>query len=174
MQNQLSRKRSVLIMLLCALMVLTIPSGTVFADTTGTTSSSVKSATWDQFPKIGNLTKDTVEGVDLSMYQTNLGWKKEFTNYQQKPIANLMTFLKSQGVNTVTVKVAVNPSKGDLEQKNLCTLESGIKTLQAAKAAGMKTNMVLLYADWMTYKDEQTPSKSWDGSLLDWWTTMDT
>lgn len=163
MQNQLSRKRSILIMLLCVLMVLTIPSGTAFADTTGTTSSSVKSAIWDQFPKIGNLTDDTMEGVDLSMYQTNLGWKKEFTNYQQKPIANLMTFLKSQGVNTVTVKVAVNPSKGDREQKNLCTLEDGIKTLQAAKAAGMKTNMVLLYADWMTYKDEQTPSKSWDG-----------
>lgn len=167
MQNQLRRKRSVLTMLLCILMVLTIPSGTVFADTTDTTGSSVKSATWDQFPKIGNLTNDTMEGVDLSMYQTNLGWKKEFTDYRQEPVKNLMTFIKSQGVNTVTVKVAVNPSAGDQEQKNLCTLENGIKTLKAAKEAGLKTNMVLLFSDWMTYKNEQTPSKSWTGEAAD-------
>lgn len=138
MLNRLSKKHSTLAVLLCLLMVLTIPSGTVFADTTSTTGKSVKSATWDQFSKIENMTNDTVEGVDLSMYQTNLGWKKEFTDYKQETVKNLMTFIKSQGVNTVTVKVAVNPSAGDQEQKNLCTLESGIKTLKTAKAAGLK------------------------------------
>lgn len=166
MLNHLSKKHSALAMLLCLVMVLMVPSGTVFADTTESTSS-VKSATWDQFPKIGNLTDDTIEGVDLSMYQTNLDWKKEFTDYRQEPVKNLMTFIKSQGVNTVTVKVAVNPSASDQEQKNLCTLENGIKTLKAAKAAGLKTNMVLLFSDWMTYKDEQTPSKSWTGEAAD-------
>lgn len=164
MLNRLCRKRFAVAMILCLTMVFSVPSGAVFADT-GT--ESAQDSTWNQFSKIENITDGTICGVDLSMYQKNVEWKKEFTNYQQKPVENLMGFLKTQGVNTVTVKVAVNPSAGNLEQKSLCTLEDGIKTLKAAKAAGLKTNMVLMFSDWMTDKNDQIPSKTWDGKDAD-------
>lgn len=164
MLNRLCGKRFAVAMILCLTMVFSMPSGAVFADTG---ADSAQDSEWNQFSKIENITDGTIRGVDLSMYQKNVEWKKEFTNYRQKPVEDLMGFLKAQGVNTVTVKVAVNPSAGDLEQKSLCTLEDGIKTLKAAKAAGLKTNMVLLFSDWMTDKNDQTPSKSWDGKDAD-------
>lgn len=157
MLNRLCRKRFAVAMILCLSMVFSVPSGAVFADTA---EGSAQNSAWNQFSKIENISDGTIRGVDLSMYQKNVEWKKEFKDYRQRPIENLMEFLKQQGVNTVTVKVAVNPSAGDLGQKNLCTLEDGIKTLKAAKAAGLKTNMVLLFCDWMTDKNDQTPSKT--------------
>ena len=164
MLNRLCRKRFAVAMILCLTMVFSVPSGAVFADTA---EGSAQNSAWDQFSKIENISDGIIRGVDLSMYQKNVEWKKEFKDYRQKPIENLMEFLKQQGVNTVTVKVAVNPSASDLGQKNLCTLEDGIKTLKAAKAAGLKTNMVLLFCDWMTDKNDQTPSKTWDGKDAD-------
>lgn len=164
MLNRLCRKRFAVAVILCLTMVFSVQSGAVFADTAG---DSAQNSAWNQFSKIENISDGTIRGVDFSMYQKNVEWKKEFKDYQQRPIENLMEFLKQQGVNTVTVKVAVNPSAGDLGQKNLCTLEDGIKTLKAAKAADLKTNMVLLFCDWMTDKNDQTPSKTWDGKDAD-------
>ena len=106
MLNRLCRKRFAVAMILCLTMVFSVPSGAVFADT-GAESS--QNSAWNQFSKIENISDGTIRGVDLSMYQKNVEWKKEFKDYQQRPIENLMEFLKQQGVNTVTVKVAVNP-----------------------------------------------------------------
>lgn len=121
MLHQESKKHWTLTMLLCLAMVFTMLTSTAFASNTanqtGSTANSgstpstggtVKSVIWDEFPKIANISDGTIRGVDLSMYQTNLGWEKKFTNYQQKPVTNLISFFKSQGVNTVTVKVAAS------------------------------------------------------------------
>ena len=117
---------------------------------------------WNNYSKIANLIDSTIRGVDLSLYEKSVEWKKQYTNYKQKDV-KLMSFLKSQDVNSVTVKVAVNPSTDDQEKKNICTLDNGIKTLKEAKAAGMKTNMVLLYLDWLTSKSDQSVSENFSG-----------
>lgn len=106
MLNRLCRKRFAVAMILCLSMVFSVPSGAVFADTA---EGSAQNSAWNQFSKIENISDGTIRGVDLSMYQKNVEWKKEFKDYRQRPIENLMEFLKQQGVNTVTVKVAVNP-----------------------------------------------------------------
>ena len=155
---KLRKSRSVLATLLSVLMVLTVPS---YVNATTTDSAKSTGTTWD-YSKVENLTDKTVRGVDLSLYQANVGWEKQFTNYMQKDVA-LLPFLKSQGVNTVSVKVAVDPSDNDRQAKNLCNLSDAIKTLKAAKKAGMKTNMVLLYSDWVTSSSDQSPSESWSG-----------
>lgn len=74
----------------------------------------------------------------------------------------MLPFLKSQGVNAASVKVAVNPSDNDRQEKNLCNLSDAITTLKAAKKAGMNTNMVLMYSDWVTSSSDQSPSESWN------------
>ncbi len=158
MVTQRRKYRSKVAALLSILMVLTVPTY-VSAGTTDFGASN--SSQWD-YSKVENLTADTVRGADLSLYQANVGWKKQFTNYKQKDV-DLLPFLKSQGVNTASVKVAVNPSDDDRQKKNLCNLSDAITTLKAAKKAGMKTNMVLMYSDWVTSSSDQTPSKSWDG-----------
>lgn len=155
------KKRSLTAVLLSLLMVLMVPSY-VGADTTADSSSGTSDWSWSDATKVDNLTEDTVRGVDLSLYQANVSWKKQFTNYKQKNIS-LLTFLKSQGVNTASVKVAVNPSDSDRTAKNLCNLSDAITTLKAANKAGMKTNLVLMYSDWVTSSTDQTPSKSWEG-----------
>lgn len=155
------KKRSLTAVLLSLLMVLMVPSY-VGADATADSSSGTSDWSWSDATKVDNLTEDTVRGVDLSLYQANVSWKKQFTNYKQKNIS-LLTFLKSQGVNTASVKVAVNPSDSDRTAKNLCNLSDAITTLKAANKAGMKTNLVLMYSDWVTSSTDQTPSKSWEG-----------
>ena len=60
-------------------MVLTVPTYV----SAGTTASSASNLSQWEYRKVENLTDDTVRGVDLSLYQANVGWKKQFTNYKQ-------------------------------------------------------------------------------------------
>ena len=62
-------------------------------------------------------------------------------------INNLFSYAKNTGINTISVKIAVNPGK---DNKYL-SLENAEKTLKEAKKAGLRTNAVLLYSDEMTY-----------------------
>lgn len=110
-----------------------------------------------KYSKISDINSTTILGVDFTYYQQCLTWGKQYKNYMSQPIDNLFTYVKSQGINTISVKVAVNPT-GD---NAYLSLDNAIKTLKAAKAAGLQTNLVLLYSDEMTYAGTQKLPVGW-------------
>ncbi|MBN2927364.1 MAG: glycosyl hydrolase 53 family protein [Eubacterium sp.] len=110
-----------------------------------------------KYKEISEINNDTILGVDFTYYQQCLTWGKQYKNYMSQPIDNLFTYVKSQGINTISVKVAVNPT-GD---NAYLSLDNAIKTLKAAKAAGLQTNLVLLYSDEMTYAGTQKLPVGW-------------
>ena len=111
--------------------------------------------TASNYPMISNISEKTILGADFSNYQQDLIWGKTYKDYKNKDISNtLFDFVKSQGVNTISVKVST-------DDKSTISLENAIKTLKEAQKSGLKTNMVLLYSDEMTYGNKQDLPKSW-------------
>ena len=49
-------------------------------------------------------------GADFTYYQQCLTWGKQYKDYMSQPVDNLFTYVKSQGINTISVKAAVNPT----------------------------------------------------------------
>ena len=98
------------------------------------------------YKKIEGINDQTVLGADFTHYQQDLEWGKTYYNYKSVKIDNLFKFVQGQGINTISVKVAVNPDTSS--DKTKCyTLDSAIKTIKAAKEAGLKTNITLFYSD---------------------------
>ena len=75
-------------------------------------------------------------------------------------VDNIFEYVKSQGINTISLKVAVNPTG----ENAYLSLENAIKTLKAVKASNtnLKTNLVLLYSDEITYAGTQNLSADWE------------
>ncbi|MGO2722889.1 MAG: glycosyl hydrolase 53 family protein [Lactobacillus sp.] len=133
---------------------LSLPASALAAPTETSQAQTVK--------PIANLTSKTVMGLDLSEYQQYLtDYQKPYYNFKGDALGTsqaLMLFLKNCGVNTISVKVAVDPASNN---KKTLSLDSAAKTLAAAKKAGLKTNVVLLYSDEMTYAKTQTLPTKW-------------
>lgn len=139
----------------------------MFGNTFALTESTVQASQVNNIPatskgslnKYQTLTQDnnTILGADFSYYQQCLNWGKQYKNYMSKPVDDIFTYIKSQGINTVSVKVAVNPV-GDAQY---FSLDNAIKTFKAARKAGLKTNLVLLYSDNMTYANKQNLPSEW-------------
>ena len=107
------------------------------------------------YPKISNISENTILGADFSNYQQDLIWGKTYKDYKNNDISNtLFDFVKGQGINTISVKVST-------DDKSSISLENAIKTLKEAQKSGLKTNMVLLYSDEMTYGNKQDLPKAW-------------
>ena len=112
------------------------------------------------YKKIEGINDQTVLGADFTHYQQDLEWGKTYYNYKSVKIDNLFKFVQGQGINTISVKVAVNPDTAS--DKTKCyTLDSAIKTIKAAKEAGLKTNITLFYSDDVTYANSQQLSAGW-------------
>lgn len=75
-------------------------------------------------------------------------------------VDNIFDYVKSQGINTISLKVAVNPTG----ENAYLSLENAIKTLKAVKASNtnLKTNLVLLYSDEITYAGTQNLPADWE------------
>ena len=130
----------------------------VKAETKAETASS-DTNDMSQYKKIEGITDQTVLGADFSHYQLQkTAWKKVWKNYKGIEVSNVFDYVKSQGINTISVKIAVNPT-GDNEY---LSLDNAKKTLKEAKKAGLKTNAVLLYSDKVTYGNSQELPKGWD------------
>ena len=111
-----------------------------------------------QYKKINGIGNQTVLGADFSHYQLQkTEWKKVWKNYKGIEVSNVFDYVKSQGINTISVKVAVNPTGDD----SYLSLDHAKKTLKEAKQAGLKTNVVLLYSDKMTYAKTQDLPAAW-------------
>ena len=118
-------------------------------------SSTADTITESNYPKISNISENTILGADFSNYQQDLIWGKTYKDYKNNDISDtLFDFVKSQGVNTISVKVST-------DDKSSISLENAIKTLKEAQKSGLKTNMVLLYSDEMTYGNKQDLPKAW-------------
>ena len=111
-----------------------------------------------QYKKINGISSQTVLGADFSHYQLQKNaWKKVWKNYKGIEVSNVFEYVRSQGINTISVKVAVNPAKDD----SYLSLEYAKETLKEAKKAGLKTNVVLLYSDKITYGNSQELPGGW-------------
>lgn len=152
----------------CGGAITALPENVV-ADTTTEAASAVavpdsSKGAFASYKKISGIDADTVLGADFTDYQQCLGWGKTYKNYKSDAVSNIFSYVKNQGINTISVKVVVNPSKDtdnyskDTEHMSLANAE---KTLKAANAAGLKTNLVLLYSDEMTYANVQTLPDGW-------------
>lgn len=121
-----------------------------------------------KYEKISGIGEDTILGADFTYYQQcvnpkNPEWKKTYKDYMSQPLDDIFEYVQEQGINTITLKVAVDPTEND----NYLSLNEAMKTLKAVKQskAKIKTNLVLLYSDSMTYANKQ--------SLLNGWTKED-
>ena len=74
----------------------------------------------------------------------------------------MFEYVRSQGINTISVKVAVNPTKDKDGNESYLSLENAKETLKEAKKAGLKTNVTLLYSDDITYAGVQKLPDGWD------------
>ena len=116
-----------------------------------------------QYKKINGISSQTVLGADFSHYQLQKNaWKKVWKNYKGIEVANVFEYVRSQGINTISVKVAVNPTKDKEGNESYLSLENAKKTLKEAKKAGLKTNVTLLYSDDITYAGVQKLPDGWD------------
>ena len=116
-----------------------------------------------QYKKINGISSQTVLGADFSHYQLQKNaWKKVWKNYKGIEVSNVFEYVRSQGINTISVKVAVNPTKDKEGNESYLSLENAKKTLKEAKKAGLKTNVTLLYSDNITYAGGQKLPDGWD------------
>ena len=116
-----------------------------------------------QYKKINGISSQTVLGADFSHYQLQKNaWKKVWKNYKGIEVANVFEYVRSQGINTISVKVAVNPAKDKDGNESYLSLENAKKTLKEAKKAGLKTNVTLLYSDDIKYAGVQKLPDGWD------------
>ena len=121
------------------------------------------SSDMSQYKKINGISGQTVLGADFSRYQLQKNaWKKVWKNYKGIEVSNVFEYVRSQGINTISVKVAVNPAKDKDGNESYLSLENAKKTLKEAKKAGLKTNVTLLYSDDITYAGVQKLPDGWD------------
>ena len=135
----------------------------VKADTNTTSQTSQAENDLTQYKKINGIGDNTVLGADFSHYQLQKNaWKKVWKNYKGIEVSNVFEYVRSQGINTISVKVAVNPTKDKEGNESYLSLENAKKTLKEAKKAGLKTNVTLLYSDNITYAGGQKLPDGWD------------
>ena len=136
----------------------------VKADTNTTSQTSQAENDLTQYKKINGIGDNTVLGADFSHYQLQKNaWKKVWKNYKGIEVSNVFEYVRSQGINTISVKVAVNPTKDKEGNESYLSLENAKKkTLKEAKKAGLKTNVTLLYSDDITYAGAQKLPDGWD------------
>ncbi len=116
-----------------------------------------------QYKKINGISSQTVLGADFSHYQLQKNaWKKVWKNYKGIEVSNVFEYVRSQGINTISVKVAVNPTKDKEGNESYLSLENAKKTLKEAKESRIKTNVTLLYSDDITYAGVQKLPDGWD------------
>ena len=116
-----------------------------------------------QYKEINGISSQTVLGADFSHYQLQKNaWKKVWKNYKGIEVSNVFEYVRSQGINTISVKVAVNPAKDKDGNESYLSLENAKRTLKEAKKAGLKTNVTLLYSDVITYAGAQKLPDGWD------------
>ena len=101
----------------------------VKADTNTTSQTSQAENDLTQYKKINGIGDNTVLGADFSHYQLQKNaWKKVWKNYKGIEVSNVFEYVRSQGINTISVKVAVNPAKDKDGNESYLSLENAKRT----------------------------------------------
>jgi arabinogalactan endo-1,4-beta-galactosidase len=137
---------------------------TATADSSTSSQSSTEQSVFDSFSKIDGINDDSILGLDFSYYQQDVADGKVFHDYNYKKVGNVFDYVKDQGVNTVSVRVAVDAAKATDDAKYF-SLENAAKTVKAANAAGLRTNVILMYSNSVTSKDSQTLPDGWNDKI---------
>ena len=77
-------------------------------------NQGTQSSVFDSFKKIETLNNNSILGMDFSYYQQDLKWGNNHHNYKYEEV-DVFDFVKSQGINTVSIRVMVNPTSGDAQ-----------------------------------------------------------
>lgn len=155
--KKMFQERIICIVLLLVMVASILPQ-TVNAEGTSTTS------VFDSFGKIETINNNSILGMDFSYYQQDLKWGKTHHNYRYEEV-DVFDFVKSQGVNTISVRVMVNPENAAAgSDAQYFTLENASKTIKVANKAGLNTNLILYYSDDFTYANNQALPAAWADS----------
>lgn len=111
----------------------------------------------ESYTKVANISDDTIVGVDMSYCQKQQEWGKSYFDFDGNAQDTALETFKQAGVNTVQVKIGINPSGNN----EYLSQSDALKTLAAAKAQGFRTNAVILLADWVTSKNDQPCPDAW-------------
>ncbi|CAK1226475.1 glycosyl hydrolase 53 family protein [Fructobacillus tropaeoli] len=118
-----------------------------------------------QVGKVNTVTSDTIKGVDLTSYQAEKSAGVTYYDFNGQKVddTQLMNLLKANGVNYISLKVAVDPfdAQGHPYGEGVPSLQNAMKTAAIAKAAGLKVNITFLYSDAQTYDTTQKAPKNW-------------
>lgn len=114
---------------------------------------------------ISSISDETIRGVGLTSYQAERAAGVTFRDFNGDAVddAGFMSMLKESGVNYILLKVAVDPNDtaGNTYGGGVPSVENAVLTAQAAKSAGLKVNVQLLYSDFYTSADVQKAPKGW-------------
>lgn len=101
-------------------------------------------------------------GGDISLLSTYEEAGAKYYNHNGKPIADLIPFLKNEGMNAMRVRVFVNPEKysGENADPNACqTIENIIPLCKRIKDAGLALMIDFHYSDtWADPAQQFTPA----------------
>lgn len=103
-----------------------------------------------------------IRGVDISSIVSLENSGVTFFDFEGKP-CNLYSFLRSQGVTHVRVRVWVDPydENGQGYGGGNCDLDTAIKIAKEAKKAGLKMIVDFHYSDFWADPSRQLAPKSW-------------
>ena len=65
-------------------------------------------------------------------------WKKVWKNYKGIEVSNVFEYVRSQGINTISVKVAVNPTKDKEGNDSYLSLEYAKEDIKRSKKSRIK------------------------------------
>lgn len=147
------KKAKLLIILLALCMTFT---SSVYASEYGWELSQVDTSYINDYDMIEDISDETIIGADCSYFSSMQEWDKSWKDKRGKT-CNSISVLQSAGINTATVKVAVNPSGTN----EYLSLERGKKALDEAENLGMRRNVVILFSDEMTYGGWQPLPDAW-------------
>ena len=98
-----------------------------------------------QYKKINGISSQTVLGADFSHYQLQKNaWKKVWKNYKGIEVSNVFEYVRSQGINTISVKVAVNPAKDKEGNESYLSLENAKKNIKRSQESRIKNKCYII------------------------------
>ena len=117
----------------------------VKAESKAETISSDTNNDMSQYKKINGISSQTVLGADFSHYQLQKNaWKKVWKNYKGIEVSNVFEYVRSQGINTISVKVAVNPAKDKEGNESYLSLENAKKNIKRSQESRIKNKCYIV------------------------------
>lgn len=105
-------------------------------------------------------------GGDISLLPEYESAGAQYKDHEGKPVADVLTFCRDEGMNAMRVRLFVNPSDYDGEDKdpNACqTLDYIIPLCKRIKALGLDLVLDFMYSDTWADPEKQWTPKAWAG-----------